>query len=154
MDIAKKNQNNNGWDPVGELDRIRREIDTMFGLRRPSSFSDGLFDRSVSPAVDVVETEDDYQITADLPGVDQKDVDVTLADNVLTIKGEKREEKKTENSKVYRKENWEGGFQRTLSLPKGVDQKKIEASMENGILTITLPKQEEVKPRKINVNVK
>jgi HSP20 family protein len=153
MDITKRNQNS-GWDPAGELDRIRREIDSMFGLKGPSMFSDGLFDRSVSPAVDVVETEDDYRVMADLPGISQKDIDVTIADNVLTIKGEKRIEEKKEGTKVYRKENWEGGFQRTLSLPKGVDQSKIDASMKNGVLTIILPKREEVKPRQISVDVK
>jgi HSP20 family protein len=147
MNIVRRNRNN-VWDPVGELDRIRREIDEMFDPAARRFFSDGLFDREFSPAMDVVENEDGFLVSVDLPGVDRKDLEISVADNVLTIKGEKKE------SKLYRKETWEGSFQRTLSLPHGVDANKIDAKMRDGVLAISLPKKEEAKPKQIAVNVK
>ena len=146
------------WDPIGEIDRIRREIDDVFGSGSNRFLSGdlagrGLFDREFSPAVDVVERGDDYVVTVDLPGVDQNDLEVTVANNVVTIKGEKKDIREKKEGKVYRKETWEGSFQRTLSLPKDVDASKIDATMKDGLLGITLPKREEAKPRQISVNV-
>jgi HSP20 family protein len=145
------------WDPMGELDRIRREIDDVFApdrFFRGDQLERGLFDREFSPALDVVENEDTYEITVDLPGVDQKELDITVANNVMTIKGEKKDTREHKESKIYRKETWEGSFQRTLSLPAGVNPDGIDASMKNGVLHVVLPKREEAKPRQITVNVK
>jgi HSP20 family protein len=142
------------WDPVGELDRIRREIDEMFDPAARRFFSDGLFDRDFSPAMDVVENDDGYLVSIDLPGVDKKDLEISVADNVLTIKGEKKDAGERKDGKFYRKESWEGSFQRTLSLPHGVDAGKIDAKMRDGVLAISLPKSEEAKPKQIAVNVK
>ena len=158
MDIVRRDKGSL-WDPAGQLDRIRREIDDMFGGGANRIFSSdrpgfGLFDRDVSPALDVVEREDDYVIRVDLPGVDQGDIDVTVANNVVTIKGEKKDTFEQKDRKVYRKETWEGSFQRTLSLPPGTDSTGIEASMKDGVLEVTLPKREEAKPRQIAVDVK
>jgi HSP20 family protein len=153
MNIVRRNRNN-VWDPVGELDRIRREIDEMFDPAARRFFSDGLFDREFSPAMDVVENEDGFLVSVDLPGVDRKDLEISVADNVLTIKGEKKDHRENKESKLYRKETWEGSFQRTLSLPHGVDANKIDAKMRDGVLAISLPKKEEAKPKQIAVNVK
>jgi len=144
---------------MGELDRIRREIDDVFGTGANRVFSAdplgrGLFDRDVSPALDVVERADDYVIRVDLPGVDQNDLDVTVANNVVTIKGEKKGEHEEKSGKTYRKETWEGSFQRTVGLPKGTNAQEISANMNDGVLEIVVPKQEEAKPRQIAVNVK
>jgi HSP20 family protein len=153
MNLVRRNTGSL-WDPVGELDRIRREIDSMFDLDSGRSAGAGLFDREFSPALDVVEHENEYVVTVDLPGVSQKDLDVSVANNVLTIKGTKKREQEAKEGTFFRKESWEGSFQRTLSLPQGVDAEKIDAKMTDGVLTLALPKREEVKPRQIAVNVK
>jgi HSP20 family protein len=138
------------FDPMTELDRMREEFDRFFGLEPMIS---GLFDRVKSPAIDVVEQDDAFVVTCDLPGVDMKDLEVNIANNVLTIKGEKKDSREVKDAKVYRQESWFGSFQRTLSLPDIVDPDKIEAVMKDGVLKITLPKKEEVKPKQIAVKV-
>lgn len=153
MNIVRRTRDN-VWDPVGELDRIRREIDDMFDPTARRFFSDGLFDREFSPAMDVVENEDGFLVSVDLPGVDRTDLDISVADNVLTIKGEKKDDREQKDSKFFRKESWEGSFQRTISLPQGVDASKIDAKMRDGVLEISMPKREEAKPKQIAVNVK
>lgn len=155
MDIVRRSRGGL-WDPIGELDRIRQEIDDMFDPTGGRFFSPGrgIFDRDVGPALDVVEREDDFLVAVDLPGVSIEDLDVTVADNVLTLKGEKKVSHEDTKGKVYRKETWEGGFQRTVGLPRGVDPGAIAAQMRDGILEITLPKREEAKPRQISVKVK
>ncbi|TVQ35612.1 MAG: Hsp20/alpha crystallin family protein [Spirochaetaceae bacterium] len=141
-----------GFDPGQELERIQDEINRLFDLDYGDR-STGLFDRATSPAIDVVEQNDHFNVYCDLPGVDQKDVDVSIAGNVLTIKGEKKMSSRGEKAKVFRKEEWAGSFQRTLSLPASVDPDKIQAEMTDGVLRVQLPKREEVKPRQITVNV-
>ena len=154
MDIVRRNSGGM-WDPIGELDRIRREIDEMFDPNASRFFSPdrGIFDREVSPALDVVERENDYLVSVDLPGVDQKDLDITVANNVLTLRGEKKESRELKEGKVFRKESWEGSFQRTVSLPGGISVDQISARMHDGVLEITVPKTEEAKPRQIAVKV-
>ncbi len=141
-----------GFDPGQELERLQNEINHLFDLDY-NDRSMGLFDRATSPAIDVAEQNDHFIVYCDLPGVDQKDVDVSIASNVLTIKGEKKMSERGEKAKIFRKEEWAGSFQRTLSLPKSVDPDRIQAEMADGVLRIQLPKREEVKPRQISVNV-
>ena len=86
--------------------------------------------------------------------MEEKNLDISLAANVLTIKGVKGDEKDLENRKIYRRETWGGGFQRTLSLPDTIDPEKVDAELKNGILTLVIPKKEEVKPKQIAVKVK
>lgn len=139
-------------DPVAEFDRLRDEINKLFDFDYGDE-ANGLFDRRVSPAIDVVEQSDEFVVTCDLPGVDEKDLDISIANNVLTIKGEKKDPVDADKQKVYRRETWAGTFQRTLSLPDTIDAEKIEAEIHDGILTVTLPKREEIKPRQISVKV-
>ena len=146
------NRRNDVWTPSNELRRLQDEINSLFNFDG-WDFAPGLFDRNMAPALDMVETADDFVVTVDLPGVNQDDVDLSVADNVLTIKGEKKGGSESEESNYYRKESWEGSFQRTVSLPQGVDADNVHAEMKDGVLSITLPKREEAKPRKINVNV-
>lgn len=153
MNIVRRRRND-VWDPMSELDRIRQELDSWFEPTPRRFFSDGLFDEGFSPAMDVVENDDGFLVSIDLPGVDRKDLDISVADNVLTVKGEKNDASEQKESKYYRKESWEGSFQRTLALPHGVDAEKIEAKMRDGVLAISLPKKEEAKPKQIAVNVK
>ena len=143
---------NDVFDPVSDFDRLQEEINKLFDFDKYSPLN-GLFDRLSSPSIDVAEGENEFTVTCDLPGVDLKDIELSIANNILTLKGEKKEEKTAKDSKVYRKETWAGSFQRTLNLPNTVDPGKIEAVMKNGVLSITLPKKEEVKPKQITVKV-
>jgi HSP20 family protein len=135
-------------DPVQGLDKLQREINRLFEVPR-SVEAHGLFDRAVSPAVDVIETQDAFVVQVDLPGIEPKNVDVSVAGNVLTLKGNRRSAES--KGEVYRKETWEGSFQRTLSLPATVDPDKVTAVFKDGILEITIGKREEARPRRIAV---
>jgi len=146
-------KNGQTYDPWAGLKSLQDEINNLFDLEQ-LPVTTGLFDRSVSPAIDVVEGEHDFTVTCELPGLEQKDIDLSLAANVLTIKGEKKSHREEKKGNYYKKESWSGSFQRTLPLPASVDADKIDAQLKDGILTITLPKKEEAKPKQISVNVK
>src|SRR5262245_43440485 len=139
------------WAP---FDSLRREIDRLFddfhpfGWRLPPTRSVlgfemprlGAGDWAIAPAMDVVEKENEYEISAELPGIDENNVEIKLANNTLTIKGEKQEEKEDRQKDYYMSERRYGSFQRSFALPDGVDVDKIEASFGKGVLTVKLPK--------------
>ncbi|MBN1524064.1 MAG: Hsp20/alpha crystallin family protein [Spirochaetales bacterium] len=132
---------------------LQESINDLFEIdRSPNSM--GLFDRNVSPAADVVENENEFTVTCELPGIDQKDIDVSITSNVLTIKGEKKDSHEEKKGKFYKKETWSGSFQRTIALPVDVEKDNISAELKDGMLVITLPKKEESKPKQISVNIK
>jgi HSP20 family protein len=152
------------WAP---FESLRREIDRLFedfngGWR--SSFGRSFFDvqpfwsRETAwpaiPAVDVGETDKAYEITAELPGIDEKNVEVKLADGVLTIKGEKTDEKAEKKKDYYLSERSYGAFQRSFQLPPGVDADKIEANVNKGVLTVRLPKTAEAQQAEKKIPVK
>lgn len=152
------------WEP---LESLRREIEHVFDTfggdlwRRPAH---PLLAKEwnwlpqmafpLSPAVDVTEKDAAFEITAELPGLDEKDVDVSVANGVLTIKGEKREEKQEKQKDYYLSERRYGSFQRSFPLPDGVDGDKIEAVFKKGLLSITLPKTAEAQNNKRKIDVK
>jgi HSP20 family protein len=152
------------WRP---FDSLRREVDRLFddfggGLWR-SPFR-GAFDLApfqrlepgfgALPAVDVSETDKAYEITAELPRMDEKSVEVKLANGVLTIKGEKQDEKEEKKKDYYMRERSFGSFQRSFQVPDGVDADKIEASFKKGILSVTLPKSTEAQKAEKKIAVK
>jgi len=106
------------------------------------------------PAMDLVETPKDFTLTAELPGIDEKNVDVNIEDGVMTISGEKTEERKEEDKKVYLYERSYGSFQRSFSLPSGVDGAKVTAEFSKGLLKVHIPKNGEVAPKGRKVEVK
>jgi HSP20 family protein len=106
------------------------------------------------PAVDVAETAKGYEITAELPGIDEKNVEVKYADGTLTIKGEKKDEKEEKKENYYLSERNYGAFQRSFRVPDGVDAGKIEASFKNGVLTLTLPKTPEARKEEKRIEIK
>ncbi len=106
------------------------------------------------PAADVSETDKAYEITAELPGMDEKNIEVKLANGVLTIKGEKQEEKEEKQKDYHMRERSFGSFQRTFQVPDGVDSDKIEASFKNGVLSVTLPKSPEAQKAEKKIAVK
>jgi HSP20 family protein len=132
---------------------LQREIDRLF-----EDFTRGFAPLSGSaliPSMDVSETEKEVEISAELPGLEEKDVEVALEDDILTIKGEKKAEKTEEKGKDYRvTERSYGSFYRAIELPHGIDAKDIKASMANGVLKITLPKPKRSNARKIAIKAK
>ena len=107
-----------------------------------------------SPKMDLEETEKEYRITAELPGMDEKDVEVLLTGNAITLKGEKKEEKEEKGKSSYHMERSYGSFQRTVPLPEGIDLKKVDADFKNGVLTVKLPKTMEAKTRNKKIPIK
>jgi HSP20 family protein len=136
-------------DPFRDFEDLQEEINRLFDLTR-SPEPRGIFDRAFSPAVDVVETPDSFEVLCDVPGVDIGDVEISVAGNVLTLKGERRAAAK-DNAQTYREETRTGRFQRTLQLPLPIDADRVDAVLKDGTLTVVLPKHEEIKPRQIAV---
>jgi HSP20 family protein len=124
----------------------------MFDIERPwwpeSSFSFSV------PAVDVTEDDKAYKVTAELPGLEEKNIEVTVMGDMLTLKGEKRYEKDEEGKNRHMSERAYGSFQRSFALPSGVDRDKIAANLEKGVLTITLPKTAEAREQQKKIEVK
>jgi len=140
-------------DPFIEFESLQDEINRLFdGMRVPEPR--GLFDRAFSPAVDVVEHGDSFEVICDVPGVELKDIETSITANVLTIKGERKEAGGQADNDTYRSDRRLGMFQRTLQLPLPVNASQVEAVLKDGVLRIKLPKQEELKPRQITVKAK
>jgi len=133
------------------FDSMRGEMDRALDIFRVPD-SAGLLDRSAAPAVDVVETEDEYVVTADLPGVDKGDLEVSVTGSLLSIKGEKKAERENDKRKVFRKETWKGTFGRTIDLPAQIDAGKISASLRDGVLEVRIAKREEARTKMIAVS--
>jgi HSP20 family protein len=151
------------WRP---FESFRREVDRLF-----DDFSSGIwrspfgrsfiepFQRSEAafgsmPAVDVTQTDKGYEITAELPGMEDKDVEVKLANGILTIRGEKRAEKEEKNQDYYLSERSFGSFERSFQVPENIDTDKISAGFKKGVLTITLPKSAEAQRAEKKIEVK
>jgi HSP20 family protein len=140
------------WDPFRDMMQMRSNMDRMIDRFFEDGFGDGWDQQSSwNLPLDVSETGDEYLVKASLPGIKPEDVDVTFSDNTLTIKGEMRQEEEKEESRYHLRERRYGSFSRTLTLPRGINGDNIKASFDNGVLTLHLPKSEEVKPKKINI---
>lgn len=152
------------WYP---FENLRREVDRLFedfdgdfwrAPMRRSLFEFAPFGRlqiaARAPAVDIAEKEMAYEITVELPGLDEKHVDVTYANGGLTIKGEKKEEKEEKRKNFYLSERRFGTFERYFAVPEGVDADKIAAGFKNGVLTVTLPKTVEAQKQEKKIAVK
>lgn len=151
MNITRWRRNDE-FDPMRELDRLQNEINRLFDFDAGDRTT-GLFDSIHTPAIDVIEHADRFTVECDLPGVDKDSVDISLAGNVLTIKGEKKGEQESDGRGYFRRESWSGSFQRTIALPQTTDAEKIDAALKDGVLRISLPKKEEMKPKRIAVDV-
>ncbi|MBM4274293.1 MAG: Hsp20/alpha crystallin family protein [Deltaproteobacteria bacterium] len=140
------------WRPFREVSRLRREMDRLwedyFGPGRR-----GLrpMEMEWAPAIDVSETADQVVVMAEIPGIEVKDIDISLTGDMLTIKGEKKSEREEKKENYHLVERSYGSFSRSLKLPAAVDADKIEAKYDKGVLTIACPKKEEVKPKAIEI---
>ena len=142
------------WRPIGELSSFRGEMDRFWD----KFFGERPFVRAFSeewaPSVDISETEDKFLVKAELPGLEAKDVSVSISGDILTIKGEKKKEEEEKDEHHYCVERYSGSFQRVFQLPSGVKGDKVEASFDKGILKIALPKVEEAKKKEVEIKVK
>ena len=144
------------WKPLRELEELERHFEDIFGR----SFLPAVLgrlpveQRGWVPAIEVFEKEDKFLVKAELPGIKQEDIHVSAVGDTLTIKGERKAEKEVKEEDYYRCERSYGTFFRSIALPSHVDAEKIEASYEDGMLEVSLPKIPEVKPKKISVSTK
>lgn len=140
------------WEPAREMMSLRDAMDRLFddAFTRPLSLRDGW---SV-PAIDMYQTDDEVVVKAALPGIKAEEVQINITGDVLTLKGEVRHEEEKKEKAWHIREQRFGSFERSVALPTAVVADKAKAEFENGILTITLPKADEVKPRTISVKAK
>jgi HSP20 family protein len=135
---------------------MQNELNSFFhrgNERFPSIFQDeaSLFSAEWMPRIDIKEDTNHYTVTADIPGVDPKDIEVTMANGMLTIRGERREEKEEDNKGYRRRECFMGSFERSFQMPETADSDNIVAKGKNGVLTIQIGKKEAAKPRTIQI---
>ena len=131
------------------------DFDNLFeGFLRPMRWTEEEVTQGLAPRLDVVEHENEFVLQAEMPGIKKDDIEITLENGVLTISGESRSEmEEKEGERVIRQERRYGKYVRSLRLGKEIDEKKVKANYKDGILELVLPKSEEVKPKKISVNV-
>jgi HSP20 family protein len=142
------------WKSFGEISRLRREMDDFFTRVFGETSLSKIGFPKWQPLVDISETDTHLIIKAELPGIDAKDVDVSITGDRLTIKGEKQQEKEEKEENRYRSERYYGAYQRVIDLPARVEEDKTTAAFDKGILTITLSKVEKVKRKQIKIKVK
>lgn len=142
------------WEPVREMMTLREAMDRLFddAFTRPLSMRDGW--SLASPAIDMYQTENDVVVKASIPGMKAEEVQINITGDVLTLKGEVKQDDQRNDRAWHIREHRFGSFERSVALPTAVKTDKAEAVFENGILTVTLPKADEVKPKTINIRAK
>ena len=145
------------WEPVRDLVSLQDRMNSLFnqsfrGLNRGGTEEDWA-QGAWSPAVDIYEKDGNIVLKAELPGIDTKDVDVSVENNILTLRGERRFDQEVQRENYQRVERSYGAFTRSFTLPTVVDTEKIKAEFKDGVLRMTLPKKEEAKPKQISINV-
>jgi HSP20 family protein len=141
------------WDPFRELETIQTRLNRLFGESPDRGAEQGSFFSEWAPAVDVAETDKEYVIKADLPELKKEDVKVELLDGVLTVEGERKQEKEEKGKTFHRVERSYGKFVRRFALPTEVDSAKVQAEFKDGVLSVHLPKTAVAKPQAIEVKV-
>jgi len=139
------------WSSSDRLASLRDEVNRLFDFSWPSRDS-GLFS-GWSPALDVFDDKDNLVVKVELPGLNKDAINISLDKGVLTISGERKQERESKEGESFRSERYFGKFQRSVTLPTPVDGSKVSASYKDGVLTVDLPKVEEAKPKQIAVNV-
>ena len=145
------------WEPYRELSTLRDRMDRLFGSDLFRMPGDGSTERTLadwSPAVDIYEDAESFVLKVEVPELDMKDIDIKIEGDTLRISGERRLEKEDEKDNYHRVERYYGSFTRSFTLPRTVNQEKVDATYDRGVLKITLPKREETKPKKIQIHTK
>lgn len=157
---SRKSSTTTHWPNINPISDMTKTFEEFFGHKWPALFDwkhvpsvDNLFEFNGQrlPSLDVINRDAEVVIKAEVPGFDKKDINISIADGVLTIKGQTKSESKEEKGDYYRREISSSSLARSVSLPSNVDESKVVANLKNGILEITLPKSESSKPRKIEV---
>ena len=142
------------WEPVRELSSLQNDMNRLFNtFFDTTSGANGATPRRWVPAMDLVETDDQFVLKADLPGLSEDDVHIDVEDDVLTVSGERKAEHEDKREGYVRVERSYGSFRRSLTLPEGVEAEAVSASFENGVLEIRIPKPEQRKPRRVAIQV-
>jgi HSP20 family protein len=143
------------WEPVRELNSLQQEMNRLFSsfFDTPTAGNGATSARRWIPAMDLVESGDEYVLTADLPGLSQDDIAIEFEDNVLTVSGERKAEHSDRKEGYFRLERATGTFSRSLTLPEGVDADAVTATFDRGVLEIRIPKPEQRKPKKVAIQV-
>jgi len=143
------------WDPFRDLVSLQDRMNRLFdeSVRNVKPGDEALSSAIWSPAVDIYETDDEVVVKAELPEVNQKDIDIQIENNTITLRGERKFNKETKKENFHRIERAYGSFSRSFTLPGTIDQERIRADYKDGILKISMPKREETKPKQIKVAV-
>lgn len=141
------------WDPAREMSDIQREMNRLFDGFFGRPLTAQTVERQWMPAMDVHETKDDLVVALEVPGVEEKDVDVSITGDVLTVRGERRPRPELKDERLHWMESVHGKFERMVTLPVRVQTDKVRATYHAGILEIRLPKAEEVKPKQVKINI-
>jgi HSP20 family protein len=141
------------WEPFRGLSTLHDQVNRLFNETVLRGQGEDSALTTWSPAVDIYETENELVVKADLPDVAEKDIDVRVENNLLTIRGERKFEKSVSEDNYLRVERSYGAFSRSFSLPNTVNAEAIHAEYKNGVLTVTIPKREESKPRSVKVSI-
>ena len=139
------------WEPFRELSSLQTEMNRLFNAAFEGQGGSNGPARRWTPAMDLLETEDEFVLRADLPGMSESDVSIELEDNVLTVSGERKTEHEDKREGFYRMERAYGSFSRSLTLPKGIDPEAVSAAFDRGVLEVRVPKPEQRKPRRIEI---
>jgi HSP20 family protein len=142
------------YNPFRELRTMQDQMNRMLDMAWNREFGEELREGMWQPPVDIYEDEHSVIIKAEVPDVDQKDIEVKIENNTLTLRGERKHSSDIRKENYYRVERYFGQFQRSFSLPQTIDQNNVQASCDKGILTITLPKKKEAESKQIDVQVK
>ena len=142
------------WNPFQEFENMLERYSKSGASNLGKQLNTDLSFADWAPSVDIEEEEDKYLIKADLPGVEKKDIDVKLENGVLSIRGEKQTESETgKGTRRHRSERFQGSFARSFTLPDAVKADKVDASYKDGVLSLTIPKEEKAKPKSIDIKV-
>jgi HSP20 family protein len=142
------------YNPFRDLRAMQEQMNRLLDMAWNREIGEELREGIWQPPVDIYEDENSVVIKAELPGVDQKEIDIRIEENTLTLRGERKHSQEVKKENYHRVERFYGTFQRSFSLPHTIDQEHVKATCDQGVLTITLPKREEKKPKQINVEVK
>lgn len=143
------------WTPFRELSTVQERMNKLFedAMRPPYRSDESFATAAWAPAVDIFETDKEIVMKAELPEMQEKDIDIKVEDNLLSVSGERRMAKEVKEESYHRIERSYGSFNRSFTLPRSVDREGIKAAYKDGVLTVTLPKKEEVKPKQIKIDV-
>jgi HSP20 family protein len=153
MNLIPRKNKQNQTDIFGDLLDIQKEMNDLFdfSLSRWNRSQAGLLDGNWNPAVDIYDSKDNLLVKADLPGLKKEEIDISVHEGTLFIKGEKKQESEKKEKGFVRTERYYGSFSRAIPLPTSVDDSKVKANYKNGVLELVIPKKEEAKPKQIKV---